>query len=282
MKTSEREKVAIVLSGGGMRCAHGAGFLYGLATQFPEFKADIIVAGSGSTAGAAAYIAHYIEEIRKVWTQILLDNRKFISFRRFPIIDINYLIDGVFKRVIPATGSRLEETTTQFFFPVRNIHSGELMYMSNDAQEDIYETLRAAQALPGVFNEKICLEEDHYIDGYFGLTPKSLVKKAVEEGATRIILIENNLTWTFTVRLLGFLAQLLFLPKSVRRQIRKDLFLERNFTIPTNINIERILISKKMKINPLANSANKLRPLFWTGVREVNNPAVRLFMERKS
>ena len=185
-------KIAIVCSGGGMRCAYSAGVLYALATKYKYTSPDVMIAASGSAGSAACYLAGGYEEMKTIWTE-LLSTPKFISYLRlWRIIDVNYLIDGVLKRQLPAGVQMLSRSKTKYYIPVRNTKSHVLRYISNDDDIDIFETLRAAKALPFLFRGKITLQDEDYIDGGFGLPFEDLMEKAKILGATQIIAIDNR------------------------------------------------------------------------------------------
>src|SRR3989338_10270539 len=93
----DRDLTAIVCSGGGMRSAHGAGFLYALATQLGLTAPDVMVGSSGDAGNVLYFSAGQYESLKRIWTE-LLSTPKFISPLRFwRVMDINYLVDTVFK-----------------------------------------------------------------------------------------------------------------------------------------------------------------------------------------
>ena len=90
-------KTAIICAGGGMRSAHGGGFLYALGTQL-NIRPDIIVASSGNAGNAIYFCAEQFDDLKNIWLE-RLSTSKFISFLRpFRVMDIDYLVDEVFKK----------------------------------------------------------------------------------------------------------------------------------------------------------------------------------------
>lgn len=185
-------KIAVVCSGGGMRCAYSAGVLYALATSYGFKSPDTMIAVSGSAGSATCYLAGGYEEMKTIWTE-LLSTPKFISWWRFwRIIDINYLVDEVLKRQLPEGVRMLAKTSTHYFIPVMKTSNKTRRYISNSDNIDIFETLRAAKALPVFFGDTVTLEGEGYIDGGVGLRLEEIVLKAESLGATHIIRIDNR------------------------------------------------------------------------------------------
>src|SRR5258708_2202284 len=91
-------KIAIVFSEGGMSCAYSVGVTLGLINKYKLTQPDIMIGSSGSTGILAYFVAGQYEAGRNIWEN-LLSTRKFISFfRLWRIMDIDYVIDEVFKK----------------------------------------------------------------------------------------------------------------------------------------------------------------------------------------
>ena len=93
-------KTAVVVSGGGMKCAYSAGALVALGEKLHITTPDILIAASGGVGNSFYYLAGQYADIRKAWSRYL-PSRDFIRYFPFPNIRIDYLIDEVFKRLLP-------------------------------------------------------------------------------------------------------------------------------------------------------------------------------------
>jgi len=74
---SMHKKTAIILVGGSMKSAHGAGFLY----EFNELgvqRPDIMIGTSGNAGNVLYFCAGQAESMRRIWTE-LLSTRQFVS-----------------------------------------------------------------------------------------------------------------------------------------------------------------------------------------------------------
>lgn len=186
------QKLAIVLSGGGMRCAYGAGFLTALIEEFSFSDPDILIAASGSAGGALYYLARQPRYARMIWTN-LLASREFISMRRWPIMNIDYLIDFIFKKEAPLDIRQLRLSQTSIFIPITDVTTGTHVYATREeVSERPYEVLRAAKAIPILSGEKVQFRHRSSIDGDFGSTLVDHIDKALNEGTTTLIVVHNT------------------------------------------------------------------------------------------
>ena len=102
-----KNKTAIIMSGGGMTCSYGAGSILALAEKYNLEKPDIVIAGSGNAGTLAYFVAQQYDSIFNIWSN-LLATKKFIDLGRIlKIIDIDYLIDEVFKKQAPIDEERV-------------------------------------------------------------------------------------------------------------------------------------------------------------------------------
>src|ERR1700690_2672994 len=112
---------AIVCSGGGMRSAHGAGFLCALGTMLNITSPDVIVGTSGNAANSFYFIAGQYDFLKAAWTGGNLSTSKFISLLRpTRVIDIDYLIDIVFKKELPLDTEALAHSPIEYYVPLTN------------------------------------------------------------------------------------------------------------------------------------------------------------------
>ena len=185
-----KKKIAVVCSGGGMRSAYTGGALVALAIKHKLIAPDIIIAASGSAAFALYYLTGQYKSIERIATE-LLSTPKFISFLRpFRIMDIDYLIDVVFKIQEPLNTKELREQSAKYYIAITNAKTRTTSYVSNDDNADIFELLRATKAIPIFFNKEVYLSGISYIDGTVSASFENTVEKAKELGATHIIGID--------------------------------------------------------------------------------------------
>lgn len=188
---SPRGPVAIITSGGGMKCAYAGGALVALAKELNIHNPDIFVAASGSVGSMFYYLTEQEEAIQKAWTSFI-PSPAFIRYGPVPAMRINYLVDTIFKEYIPLDIPKLEQVHTKYFVPVTDVETGHTTFITNDTWFNPYEIMRAAKAIPILYNGHVHLGGRSYLDGDFSTSLASLVKKAIDAGAKRILCISNT------------------------------------------------------------------------------------------
>jgi predicted patatin/cPLA2 family phospholipase len=186
------KKLALITSGGGMTCAYSAGFLDALEKTQGLKEVDIAIAGSGGAGSMAYYVAGQNDLSVDIWSN-RLSSKKFINPSRFwRIMDIDYLIDDVFKKQDPLDVDRLYSSKTNYLIPAINYKNGEIRYFSNHKDDNIFEALRATKALPIIFGRSIKINDGYYGDSRLSASSEFQIQKACELGATHIITVSSN------------------------------------------------------------------------------------------
>ncbi len=183
--------VAIVSSGGGMRCAYSAGVFYGLLEKYPDFEPEILIGSSGSSANVCYYATKQYKEIKQVWTREL-HNSGIVSRFGFRI-NVDYIIDNLLKKKWPLNLKKLKDSKTKVYVAVTNVSDGKTEYLTPN-ECDIFEALRAAKAIPFFYDEKVMINGNSYIDSDISSNVIKNSLKAISEGAKKIIIIDNNHT----------------------------------------------------------------------------------------
>ena len=178
---SQRRKLAIVSSGGGMRCAYGAGALLAIAEQYKITEPDILIAASGSAGNSAYYLSEQWESAASIWMQGVASS-KFISFRRRQILDVDYLIDEVFKKQHPFDIKKIKSKKTTWLLPVTRVRDGATVYLWPKRTEKLYEYLRAAKATPIAYGKTVTIDGEKYVDGDLGSETVALLQSDQKRG----------------------------------------------------------------------------------------------------
>lgn len=270
-------KLAIIMSGGGMSCSYGAGVTTALIEKFNIINPDIVIARSGSAGTGSYFISKQYDSIKNIW-QNLLSNKKFINpLRILQPMDIDYLIDIVFKKQDPLNVSNIYNSNIQFFVPATNSKTGEIKYFNNKDNVDWLEVLRATKALPPLFNKTVTIDNKKYFDVYGQRLNKIDISKAVGLGATKIIVIDNenrnfinNIIFSILIRL-----------KSRTFWINYYKNIDVAEKILTNANIDIIYLTpkKQLKVGPINNNQKNLQKVFRQGFDEtINNKDLISFL----
>lgn len=258
-------KTAIILAGGGMRSGHGAGFLYAMATQIGITAPDLIIGTSGDAANVAYFAAQQYESMKIVWTEHVTA-RKFVNPWRFwRVLDIDYLVDTLFKKTEPLDILKLRASSIQWFIPVTDFDTGTTRYIGAKDNLDPFEVLRAAKAIPVLYGKVITLFDHRCIDGEIGSTLEDHIKFAVKMGATRVLVI-NHSVWTKKTRA-AIRIYAAFTPEDMRRAIERDITTDVSCITMPNVTIVCVM-AETVAPGPIIKDKIQMREIFDKGVSD--------------
>jgi len=186
-------KTCIVAEGGGLRGSYVVGAVLALIEKFLITSVDVAIGTSSGAATLAYYVSGQFHSITNIWTN-LLTTWKFAGFRNpllgKPILNIDYLVDEIFKKQDRLNIEALRGSHTEFLVPATDFQTGRARYFSNREDADPFEVLRAAMAIQIFYGRRVELAGNFYIDG--ALAAPIGIAKAVEAGATHIIIISTR------------------------------------------------------------------------------------------
>lgn len=197
--------LALITSGGGMTCAYSAGSILALKDR-GIITPGWAIGSSGSTGTLAYYVSGQYHCFRNIWEK-LLAVKEFIDFKRVKrIIDIDYLIDDVCKKLDPLDIEAIKRSPTELLMTATNYKTGQIKYFSNRDNVDIFEALRASKAMPFVYGKRVNLNGDLYLDGALVGSVATNTQEAVRRGARKIIVIDNTPPrfWGFADKAISF------------------------------------------------------------------------------
>lgn len=188
------DSLGIVLSSGGTRSAWAVGALYGLYKEhgidFSKVRAIAAISG-GEAAGIFASTGHFKEMLD--WAE-KFDDPRFISWGRWrtgPIMDINYLVDGIFKKQVPYLAAEERKAHANYFLAATRFPEGTRHWFTRESGESLWDELRAGKTMSGVSAWWVDIGGIRYADGVFSTTIQDCVDKVIAEGAQRVIVIDN-------------------------------------------------------------------------------------------
>ncbi len=199
--------LALIAGGGGMRCAYGAGVLSALGENFDVKEPSVGIASSGSAGSFSYYLSEQYSQLRKAWEGLLCRKEVINPFRLWKIFDIDYLIDEIFKKEERLDLEKLNSKRTRFFISATNAKTGQLEYfLVNNNGADIFELMRASKSMPifSGYGKRVRLDKGEYLDTYDNSLLGDNVRKAVNEGARKIVVIKNGESDRFVRNVFGF------------------------------------------------------------------------------
>lgn len=259
--------LALVTSAGGMTCAYSVGGI--LALKDLEITAPRWAIGSSGSTGTLAYMTSgQYHCFRNVWEK-LLAVKEFINLRRVDrIVDIDYLIDQVFKIQDPLDIEAIKRSPTELLIAATNYATGKVRYFSNREDLDIFECLRASKAMPLVYGKKVLIEDQLYFDGALAGSVWANTLEAIRRGAKKIIVLNNDIrtkNWQTRDKLLAST-----LPKSVALSMQSAANNPQNIRYP-GVQIVHITPSRNLSVKLLTNNSQKIKGAIDIGYEDVIN-----------
>lgn len=185
------EKIGVVASGGGNHCGATAGAFHALSVVHGIDTPHVIVLVSGSFQAGMHYVARRFEGPYE-WPR-LFDNRKYVNFWRFwRMMDIDFLVDQILVPQSPDIYREAAKSSSKLFIATTELPSGRLCWLTKEHLAYGGLVKKAACAVPGVYGKEVRIGDLRLIDGYFSVTLAECVRKAFDEGAEKVIVIDTQ------------------------------------------------------------------------------------------
>lgn len=273
------KKLAIVCSGGGMTCSYTAGFLSALVKEYGLKQPEIVIAGSGSAGTTSYYVAKQYDSMTNIWAN-RLSTKKFIDLLRIErIIDIDYVIDRVFKEQEPLDIAEVVDSDIHYIVPALNIESGVVEYFSNKDDVDWFEVLRATKAMPILFNKCVGINGHQYCDSRVSSGEGLNILKALEIGATHILVVATDEHENMFEEI-GYDLWLDSKSDEFRSNHKKLEEIIASTVLPESIKFLKIAPKEKLPVKVLDNGQDHLRESIKLGYHDCkNDPQIKQFID---
>lgn len=184
---AETPRTALVVEGGGMRGCYAAGAVGRLL--FDEGRRYDAVWATSSGAATVAYGLAGQRDGLSIW-QDHLHGRRLVKPLRLLIgrdaLDLDYLIDEVFRRRVPLDVKALHAAGVPLHVPVTDVSDGSLRYFDL-SRRDPFPVLRAAMSLPGAVTKATPIDGGRYVDG--GVVDQLPIHRALDAGADDVTVV---------------------------------------------------------------------------------------------
>ncbi len=268
--------LALILGGGGMRCAYGAGVLLALGENFDVREPYVGIASSGSAGSFSYYLSEQYEQLKKAWEGLLCRKRVINPFRFWKIFDIDYLIDEIFKKEERLDLEKLNSKKTRFFISATNAKTGQLEYfLANNNGSDIFELMRASKSMPifSGYGKRVCLGKGEYLDTYDNFLLGDNVRKAANEGARKAVVIKNGESDRFVRMVFNFWF------KFQAKDFRKTFLSYFNREAEKGIDVFYLSPKKGLEINTLEHDGRVLKRALEQGYEDTSrNEELKKFL----
>ncbi len=190
-------KVSIISEGEGMCAAYSLGVLDALYSHFGLKRVDYVSGSSGSLPLLAYYVSGQFSLAKDRGIE-LLSNPKMIRLDHLPkrqnIVDVDYMVDKIFKKKLPLNIKKLKKSKTKFIVPVIEVETGELKYFNNRSKYDFFEILRAGMAEAFLYNKSVKIGKKFYFDGAYG-DPIPVSVGGIKN-SKKIIIVTKDMTFS--------------------------------------------------------------------------------------
>ena len=171
-----------------MRGAWSAGVL-GALHEMGHDHFDLVVAASSGACSAAYFVAGLIQPALEIWKQHiggqqLLRKMNWLRFK--PLVDLAYLIDNCFKKMVPLPAKVFDAGKTVFQIVLTSCETGKPVYFTAHS-EWVFEALKASSSLPLATRGYDFVGGIPYADG--SLADGLPLQHTIAEGATAITVI---------------------------------------------------------------------------------------------
>tara|TARA_Y100000310_G_C20689987_1_gene821606 strand:+ start:3091 stop:3930 length:840 start_codon:yes stop_codon:yes gene_type:complete len=274
------EKLGIALSSGGRGCVYQAGAIPGLNDKYGLIEPDLIAGGSGGAGNGSYYAAKQFEAYPEVWLEHTV-SKDFINVGRLEKqIDIHHLIYKVFKEFCPLDVEEIKSSRTNLYISTTNLITGEVRFISNGNGEtvDLLDGLHASKAMPIVYCVTPMIDDQPHADTWISASLFTSIKKLKEEGATKILAIDNEgSSWWLPIAYNAW-----FMHQTDAFRAQHELFEDerRNSSFENDPNIYFLRPSKPLRVGLLTNNLQTLTEAYNQGYKDVfNDKGLEKFLE---
>lgn len=181
-------KLALVVEGGAMRGTYTAGSLLGLHLIGAVDVFDGVYATSAGAINAAHFLSGVGHLKAATYYKALADGRFFNMLRLPRPADIDFVFDVVLRQEIPLEMDLLAQSNTIFKVSMINYDDGKAeMKIVSGTGSQAWDTLKAAIAMPVVYNRTIRLPGGRYVDG--GMAIPYPLLQAIGDGMTDLVVL---------------------------------------------------------------------------------------------
>jgi len=185
-----RADIAVVLSGGGMKCSYTVGALVALLEKFGFEDPSLMIAGSGSSGTASYFIAGQFYDMVCAWANAL-SNKDMLNFLRWRPLGVDHLIDDIFKKEYEIEIQKLRQSLSLLMIPATDYDTAEIKHFCpQNGKGDFFEMLKATMAMPIAYRKVIEIMGARYCDTYISSRVELNIEKALQMGAKQVLAVD--------------------------------------------------------------------------------------------
>ena len=177
-----------------MRGCYTMGALEALDEIVGPTAFDLVVGTSSGAMNASYFLAGRTGRGRIIYRDYLTNGR-FVNLKRFwKIVDIDYLSDIIRGRVgdHPLDVDGLRSARADLIIGLSEARTASPVFVSAQdlTDEELFEALRGTAALPGIYNRKVELRGERFVDG--ALIESLPVLRALAFGCSKVVVLSSR------------------------------------------------------------------------------------------
>ncbi len=182
------DTIGLVVQGGGMRGVYSMGALAALEEMGFTHCFDHLVGSSAGALNGAYFLTGQASYGVETYIHYL-SKKSFVNpFRLKRIVDIDYLVDQIGKKVRPLHLDKLRSSPTTLHVSLTERTHAHTEWITNrTADIDIWEAFRATAAIPLLYNKSVKVGDGHYVDG--SISARLPVQRMMEYDCRYVVVI---------------------------------------------------------------------------------------------
>lgn len=188
-KPKDRRKIGLIVEGGGMRGVFAGGALLALEELGHSSSFDILYASSSGSCASAYFLSGETQKGLSVYLEDLTGFKFIKPWRLTKIMDIDFLVDEVFRKRKRLNQARLKNNRTELKIYVTDAETGKPECFTNRDGVNILKVIKASCALPIWYNRAVKVGNITAVDGN---ALKALpIDSAITDGCTDLLVIST-------------------------------------------------------------------------------------------
>lgn len=182
------DTIGLVVQGGGMRGVYSMGALAALEEMGFTHCFDHLVGSSAGALNGAYFLTGQASYGVETYIHYL-SRKSFVNpFRVKRIVDIDYLVDQIGKKVRPLHLPKLLSSPTTLHVSLTESTHAHTEWVTNRTPDiDIWEAFRATAAIPLLYNKSVKVGDGHYVDG--AISARLPVQRMMEYDCRYVVVI---------------------------------------------------------------------------------------------
>ncbi|MGM9987569.1 MAG: patatin family protein [Bacillaceae bacterium] len=182
-----KEKIGLVLEGGGMRGLYTIGVLDYFLDQ--NIKTDYCIGVSAGACNGVSYVSSQKGRSYRINTNYL-DDKRYVSFSNFiktkSLFGMDFLFDEIPHKLDKFDYEAFLNSACEFVAGVTDVQTGKPVYFGKEALDHDSTVLRASSSIP-IFSPIVEYNGGQYLDG--GTSDPIPVRKALADGCDKVIVV---------------------------------------------------------------------------------------------